>query len=909
VAELPNSGGGGLREGFRLGVFKRAIAVFMAVGSILAVALPASAAETQSPAPTFEVLDFPTNDLAFDPISQKIYASVPGWAGTLGNRVVAIDPATGAVTGSVFVGSEPTKLALSADGTYLYVALSGAAAVRRVELASLTAGLQFSLGSNWFSGPYLVDDMAVLPSDSGAVAVARRNDGFSPRHEGVAVYDEGVKVGTETPSHTGSNVIEFGSSPTRLYGYNNETTEFGFRRMTVGSAGVSIDDVTSNLISNFSVDIEFDGGRIYTTTGRVIDPEARTLLGTFQLGGTGPVEADTARGKVHFVVSGRLDVYDAATFTPLASTTIPGVSGSAASLIEIGGGNLAFRTTGDQVYLVRFPTAADTTPPVVTVPDDMIVAADAANGAAVTYTASAVDDSDGGLPASCNPGSGSVFPVGTTIVVCTASDAAGNSGAATFRVTVRSPGPAVSQVALPANDLVYDRFSQRIYASVPSRAGSLGNRVVAIDPATGAVVASVFVGSEPAKLALSADSRYLYVALNGAAAVRRVDLPSFTAGLQFSLGADPFFGPYYVEDMEVLPTDPGAVAISRRYTGVSPRHAGVAVYDEGVKLGGETPGHTGSNVIEFGSSSRLYGYNNESTEFGFRRLTVSASGVAEDDATQNLVSGFSLDMEFDAGRIYTTSGYVVDPEARLRLGRFPLVVPQPVQPDSTNGKVSFVDSGSLAEFDATSFTLRNTYALPGLAGTPASLIGIGGGSLAFRTSADQIFILRFPTPDTTPPVVTVPADMTVDATGPAGAAVSYAASAVDGTDGQLPVACSPASGTTFAIGTTTVVCAATDRAGNTGTASFKATVRGANEQIASLRTKVNTLADKKLRQSLDAKLRDASSALSTGKKTRACSMLGTFIGEVQANSGAKIPAATATAWIADATRIRAVVGC
>jgi hypothetical protein len=40
-------------------------------------------------------------------------------------------------------------------------------------------------------------------------------------------------------------VIEF-SSTFNAYGYNTETTEFGFRRMSIAAAGVSVIDVTRN---------------------------------------------------------------------------------------------------------------------------------------------------------------------------------------------------------------------------------------------------------------------------------------------------------------------------------------------------------------------------------------------------------------------------------------------------------------------------------------------------------------------------------------------------------------------------------------------------------------------------------------------------------------------------------------
>jgi hypothetical protein len=78
--------------------------------------------------------------------------------------------------------------------------------------------------------------------------------------------------------------------------------------------------------------------------------------------------------------------------------------------------------------------------------------------------------------------------------------------------------------------------------------------------------------------------------------------------------------------------------------------------------------------------------------------------------------------------------------------------------------------------------------------------------------------------DTTPPNLTVPADLTnVPATSAAGAPVSYSATATDLVSTPT-VSCAPASGSTFAIGTTAVLCTATDAAGNGTQKSFTVTV-------------------------------------------------------------------------------------
>lgn len=74
--------------------------------------------------------------------------------------------------------------------------------------------------------------------------------------------------------------------------------------------------------------------------------------------------------------------------------------------------------------------------------------------------------------------------------------------------------------------------------------------------------------------------------------------------------------------------------------------------------------------------------------------------------------------------------------------------------------------------------------------------------------------------DTMPPALTVPADITKEATSPAGAPVAYSASASDERDPNPVVSCAPASGAIFGLGSTTVTCTATDASGNVARASF-----------------------------------------------------------------------------------------
>jgi len=99
-----------------------------------------------------------------------------------------------------------------------------------------------------------------------------------------------------------------------------------------------------------------------------------------------------------------------------------------------------------------------------------------------------------------------------------------------------------------------------------------------------------------------------------------------------------------------------------------------------------------------------------------------------------------------------------------------------------------------------------------------------GAKLSAGASSNYQVTVTAPA-DSTAPVLTLPANITAEATGPSGAVVSFIASASDLVDGARPVTCAPLSGSTFDLGTTTVNCSATDAHGNTATGSFTVTVQ------------------------------------------------------------------------------------
>jgi len=100
-------------------------------------------------------------------------------------------------------------------------------------------------------------------------------------------------------------------------------------------------------------------------------------------------------------------------------------------------------------HLVITPRPPDFTPPEIVVPEPMILEATGPYGAIAEFSSSASDDFSGAVAVDCAPPSGSAFQLGVTMVICTASDFAGNTAQTTFSVTVQDTTPPVLDGAPP----------------------------------------------------------------------------------------------------------------------------------------------------------------------------------------------------------------------------------------------------------------------------------------------------------------------------------------------------------------------------------------------------------------------------------------------------------------------------
>jgi HYR domain len=87
------------------------------------------------------------------------------------------------------------------------------------------------------------------------------------------------------------------------------------------------------------------------------------------------------------------------------------------------------------------PITNDKIPPVIALPNDSTLEATNSNGRIVTYKVVARDQVDGIVGTTCTPASGSIFPIGTTKVLCEGTDKHGNKAIRSFQVKIQDSTP------------------------------------------------------------------------------------------------------------------------------------------------------------------------------------------------------------------------------------------------------------------------------------------------------------------------------------------------------------------------------------------------------------------------------------------------------------------------------------
>jgi hypothetical protein len=188
------------------------------------------------------------NDLVWDPVRSRLYASVAASSGTSPGTVVAIDPTTASVTSTVSLGSEVDRLAISGNGQYLYAALQGSPTIRRLALPSLSE---------------------VAPGRPGTLAVSRSIAANAPQSMGTVIFDDAIARPTIAGINAlgALNVLEYlqwGSTNGTLY------SEGQSKIVTLGvnASGVT---VTGSVTDGPAGKIHFYNGLLFTDAGSIFD--------------------------------------------------------------------------------------------------------------------------------------------------------------------------------------------------------------------------------------------------------------------------------------------------------------------------------------------------------------------------------------------------------------------------------------------------------------------------------------------------------------------------------------------------------------------------------------------------------------------------------------------------------------
>ena len=522
------------------------------------------------------------------------------------------------------------------------------------------------------------------------------------------------------------------------------------------------------------------------------------------------------------------------------ATIVPGGLATA-----VGPGATIIRAEGEDngtTFHAEALLSVDSAPPVITA-NDVSAEATSAAGATVSFTFSAVDDLDPNPTVTADHVSGVTYPIGTTNVIVTATDAAGNSSTKTLHVVVADTTPPT--ITAPA-DLVVNTDPGTAAAFV----ADAGLTAVASD--NGGPVTVARSGVPAGNLFPMGTTVVTYTATDGSGnTATATQTVTVLDAERPTIAAPP--------DQTVEATGNGAAAVNPGTATASDNGGPVVI------SGGEAPG---------------------SYPLGQTTLTWVAT-----DQSGNTASAVQHITVVD-----TTNPTITAPPDKT------------VEATGPNGAA--VDPGVAVASDSGGPVVVSGGEAPGsypLGQTTLTWVATDQSGNTAR-AVQHINVV-----DRTNPTLSLPANITTDATGPSGAVVTYVASATDGVSGNLAVLCTPPSGATFPIGTTTVTCSAHDAANNSVTGSFTVLVQAAAAQVANLVVAVqNFNLVQGIANSLDAKLQNILGALNAaqnGSAANVCNQLGAFINETQAQSGKKLTVAQANQLIAKAMQIKAVIGC
>jgi len=351
-------------------VFTGATTVYLAsISAIPQLAAPVTVAQPSLPqTPGVIVIDLKVNDLAYDPQRDLIWTTIPNSEAANGDRLAAIDPATGNVVQTYPAGLNPNLIAIPEDASRVYYsagaspigALSGFSrspeTVRVLYPASGEMGAEFPARPPASESTTRIGGLASLPGKPGSVAVldyVSQSVGggvYTSSLQVLRTFDEGVPLPNTPPEGTFS-CSQMVAAPSRLYCFAGVMYRF-----STANTGVHLLDSFRLLPGRASFGpMAYAKGRVYTTGGLILDPEGKRNLA--RLEASGPVAVSD--GVVYWLEGGTypgnrstLRSFNADTLAPIGTREINVSTVPFGRLIHCGRGRLAFQA-GKELYIVQ----------------------------------------------------------------------------------------------------------------------------------------------------------------------------------------------------------------------------------------------------------------------------------------------------------------------------------------------------------------------------------------------------------------------------------------------------------------------------------------------------------------------------------------------------------------------------
>jgi hypothetical protein len=357
-----------------------------------------------------------------------------------------------------------------------------------------------------------------------------------------------------------------------------------------------------------------------------------------------------------------------------------------------------------------------------------------------------------------------VASVGSVKVTVTNPSPGGATSASLTFTIVAAPSSttrvqAATGISMP-QDVVWDAAHGMLYVSVASSDTIVPNTIVPINPVTGATGTPVPAGNNPDPLAISSDSSYLWVGLDGGDAVQRFVLPGLTKDISFPVPLSSGGNPQMAVSLQAAPLSPHTLAlVSGSWQGIIPYGTGIYIYDDSTQrsnfiAGTLLAGGPAIDWIQWGAD--------DSTIYGNQYVTIDSGGVATLSVTPSgvtLVSykGGQIDpalTEYDKvnGLLYSygaafepANGSLVGsfdfPDLGINacttdalLGRYYCVVA--VAGDPISFELWVFDLNTYVLLDRVSFGWTAGLVTSPITGNPTHLVRWGNAGLAVTTSTD-----------------------------------------------------------------------------------------------------------------------------------------------------------------------------